>query len=77
MKREKLVSVVLTEDEKAGIMKKMAEKQIETGKRMTISSFIREFCIKPALNGNCSPPQETVIETEPEKPKNKWDDVDF
>jgi len=77
MKREKLVSVMLTEDEKQELMKKIGEKQIETGKAVTLSSYIREFCIKPVLNGNSSPPQDTVIETEPVKPNNRWDDISF
>ena len=78
MKREKLISIMVTEDEKQEIVKKMIEKQSEVGKRMTLSSYIREFCIVPVLNSNSSPPQETEIE-EPSKEteKNRWDDITF
>ena len=78
MKREKLVSVLITEDEKEELMKKVAEKMAETGKLVTISSYIRAFCIRPVLNGNSSPPQETEIEEPPnETEKNLWDDISF
>jgi len=76
MKREEVVHIAITKDEMASITRKVAEKMLEDGKKITISTFLREFAIKPLLNGECSPPQDTVIE-EPPKEKGRWDDISF
>ena len=78
MKREEIVHIAITKDEMTGISKKMAEKMLEDGKHMTVSSFLREFAIKPLLTDNSSPPQETPQDTEPvPTEKNPYDDINF
>jgi hypothetical protein len=76
MKREKTVSITITEDESKAILLKMQEKERELGKRISISAFLREYAIAPLLNGDgSSPPQETEIETPQKTEKNKWDNL--
>ena len=81
MKREEYMHITVTKSEKEQILRKLSEKIIEDGKAYTISTYLREFAIKPLINGSSSPPQETVIETvndpEPEKPSSRWDDINF
>ena len=80
MKREKTVSMTITEDEDRVLIEMIQAKERELGKRLTLSSFLREHVLKPFLNGNCLPPQETVIETpdnEPPKKDNPWDGINF
>ena len=64
MKREKTVGMTITKDEMQELVKKMYEKESELGERLTISSYLREYVLKPHLNGQCSPTETT----EPEKP---------
>ena len=75
MKREEVVHIAITKDELASITRKLAEKMLEDGKKMTLSTYLREFAIKPLINGECSPPEETIPEvTDKESP---WKDIDF
>jgi hypothetical protein len=76
MKREKIVQIAITEDEMKGIILRLRTKEDEDGQRYTVSSYLREFCIRPHINGTGEPPQETKIETIP-KEKGAWDDIDF
>lgn len=72
MNREKIVHIAITEDEMRALILRMKTKEDEDGRRYTTSSFLREFAIKPLLNGDgSSPPQETEIE----KPDNAWDEL--
>ena len=79
MKREQIVHIAITKDEMRDLISKMKSKEDEDGRRYTTSSFLREFAIKPLLNGSSSPPQktviETVIETHPDKTDNRWDNL--
>jgi len=78
MKREEVVHIAITRDEMASITRKMAEKMIEDGKKITISTFLREFAIKPFINGECSPSEITVPEETAQDPDDKrWDDINF
>jgi hypothetical protein len=69
MKREITVGMTVTEDEYRFLRQEIREKEDELGKRMTMSVFLRENLLKPYMNGNSSPPQETKIETNPDEPK--------
>jgi len=62
MKREKTAGMTITEDEWKALLGKIREKESEIGDRLTISSYLRDYVLKPHLNGNSSPPQETEIE---------------
>ena len=62
MKREIVVSMAITEDEMKELTLRLRSKEDELGKRLTMSTFLREFPLKVYLNGNSSPPQETQIE---------------
>jgi len=79
MKREKTAGMTITEDEWKALLGKIREKESEIGDRLTISSYLRDYVLKPHLNGNSSPPQETVIETTPNETekKGRWDDIQF
>lgn len=78
MKREKTMSMTVTEDESVAIYQKMLEKEHELGKRMTLSAFLREYVLRPYLNGDGSPPQETQIEKpKKEEPSFDFDDISF
>jgi len=67
----------ITEKQQRAIFTKMQEKERELGKRISISTFLREYVLNPYLNGNSSsPPQETEIETTP-KEKSVWDNLEF
>ena len=80
MKREEIIHMAITKDEMRDLISRMNEKMAADGKRYTTSTFLREFLLKPYLNGDSSPPQETVIETPndetPEK-ANPWQDINF
>jgi hypothetical protein len=73
MKREEIVHIAITKDEKEQLLRKLTEKVIEEKRSYTTSTFLREFLLKPYLNGSGSPPQETK-EEEPTK-KGVWDDI--
>lgn len=75
MKREEIVHIAITKDEMREINRKIAEEMLESGKRMTVSTFLREFAIKPFLNNESSPSETTVQDTEPEK--SPYDDINF
>ena len=85
MNRGKTLSMTVQEDEMKELVSKIRKKEDETGKRYTISSFLREFVLKPYLNGSSSPSQEPEnppsqeIESNEEKPREKgpWDDIQF
>jgi hypothetical protein len=79
MKREKTVSMTITEAQQRALFTKMMEKERELGERISVSTFLREHLLKPYLNGSGSPPQETPQEITPEQPKeeNRWDDIKF
>lgn len=79
MKREKTLSMTVTEDESVVIYQKIREKEDELGKRITLSVFLREYLLKPYLNGNSSPPQETEI-VKPKKEEGSnfdFEDINF
>ena len=74
MKREKVASVALTDEEYGELMKRMADSIHQTGNHVTVSSFIREYVIKPYLNG--SPSEEAPEETKDSISKG-FDDINF
>ena len=47
MKREKTVSMTITEDEGQVLIEMIQAKERELGKRLTLSSFLRELVLKP------------------------------
>ena len=79
MKREKIVHIAITEDEMAGILGKISEKENEDGKRYTVSTFLREYVLRPYLNGIYEPPQVTPQETVQDTPplKDPYDEINF
>ena len=74
MKREKVISVAVTEDEYKEIMKQMGDSISQRGSNITLSTFIREHFIKPQLNG--SPPEKPAQETQDSISKG-FDDIEF
>ena len=74
MKREKIVSMALTDEEYGLIVKGMAEAMVKTGNSITISTFMRDYIIKPWANGS-------QPEVPAEKPKDsiskEFDDINF
>ena len=79
MKREKTAALTMTNDEYRDLLMKIREKESETEKRLTISDYLREYVLKPHLNGQCSPSEETPQETPKEEPKmeDKFGDINF
>ena len=79
MKREKIVHIAITEDEMAGILGKISEKENKDGKRYTVSTFLREYVLRPYLNGIQETPQETEQDTPQEKSpiENSFDEINF
>ena len=68
MKREKNVGMTITEDERQALLMKIREKENELNERLTISSYLREYVLKPHLNGVCSPTDEPSQDTETNDP---------
>ena len=68
MKREKNVGMTITEDERQALLMKIREKETELNERLTVSSYLREYVLKPHLNGACSPSDEPTQDTEPNDP---------
>jgi hypothetical protein len=52
MKREKILSVMLTVEELRELRKKMRETEDKEGKTYTQSSYVRSKLIQPHINGN-------------------------
>ncbi len=78
MKREKILHMAVTEDEYKELILLMNTKMVDDGKHHTLSSYLREFLLKPHLNGGCSPSEETIEDIKPEEPKKGvWDDIHF
>ena len=75
MKREEIVHIAITKDEMRELMVKMNDKMLEDGKRYTTSTYLREFLLKPHLNHNSSPSEDTEQETLPEK--TLYDDLEL
>jgi len=74
MKREKVISVAVTEDEYKEIMKRMGDSISQLGANITLSTFIRDHFIIPQLNG--SPPEIPAEKTEDSISKS-FEDIEF
>jgi len=74
--RSKIAGIALTQEEYKMLLAKMAEKEAETGKRLSVSQFLRDTLL-PVLNGQ-SPPSvpETIKETKESVSPVMWD-TDF
>ncbi len=78
MKREKTAALTMTNDEYRDLLSKIREKEAETEQRFTISDYLREYVLKPHLNGQCSPSEEPSIDTEPQNEvADKFKDINF
>lgn len=75
MKREEIVHIAITKDEMRELMVKMNDKMLEDGKRYTTSTYLREFLLKPHLNHNSSPSEDTEQETPPDE--NPYADIEI
>ena len=76
MNRSKIAGIALTQEEYKMLLAKMAEKEEEIGKRLSVSTFLRDTLL-PILNGQ-SPPSvpETIKETKESVSPAMWD-TDF
>ena len=70
MKREKIVSFTLTDEEYEALYIKVAKRTIKDKKHITISSYVGDL-IREHLNGqnNVSPPE---VDTDSKQKNNEW-----
>jgi len=61
MKREKVLSVAITNEEYELVLKKMAEAMVNDSKVYRMSEFLHDHAILPLINGQA--PKETPIVT--------------